>query len=75
MVCCINQAGPIGEEIRKTGTPVAVLGLTPRLRHPWHVSGIRRYLRDTKPALVHTFLVDGKVCTAASPPFSSRCLS
>src|SRR5204863_1674060 len=54
---CINQAGPIGEEIRKTGTPVAVLGLTPGLRHPWDVAGIRRYLRETKPAIVHTFLL------------------
>ena len=35
MVCCIHEAGPIGEEIRKTGTPVAVLGLTPGLRRPW----------------------------------------
>jgi len=57
VVCCINDAGPIGEEIRKTGTPVAVLGLTPGLRHPWHVGGIRRYLRETKPAIVHTFLL------------------
>ena len=57
MVCCINQAGPIGEEIRKTGTPVAVLGLTPGLRHPWDVAGIRRYLRETQPAIVHTFLL------------------
>ena len=57
LVCCINQAGPIGEEIRKTGTPVAVLGLTPGLRHPWDVAGIRRYLRETKPAIVHTFLL------------------
>jgi glycosyltransferase involved in cell wall biosynthesis len=57
MVCCINHAGPIGEEIRRTGTPVAVLGLTPGLRHPWDVAGIRRYLRETKPAIVHTFLL------------------
>ena len=57
VVCCINQAGPIGEEIRKTGTPVAVLGLTPGLRHPWDVAGIRKYLRDTKPVIVHTFLL------------------
>ncbi len=57
VVCCINQAGPIGEEIRKTGTPVAVLGLTPGLRHPWDVAGIRRYLRETKPTIVHTFLL------------------
>ena len=57
MVCCINQAGPIGEEIRKTGTPVSVLGLTPGLRHPWAVAGIRRYLRETQPTIVHTFLL------------------
>jgi len=57
VVCCINEAGPIGEEIRKTGTPVAVLGLTPGLRHPWDVAGIRRYLRETRPAIVHTFLL------------------
>ena len=57
MVCCINQAGPIGEEIRKTDAPVAVLGLTPGLRHPGHLGGIRRYLRETKPAIVHTFLL------------------
>jgi glycosyltransferase involved in cell wall biosynthesis len=57
VVCCINQMGPIGEEIEKTGTPVAVLGLTPGLRHPWDVAGIRRYLRDAKPAIVHTFLL------------------
>ena len=57
VVCCINHAGPIGEEIRRTGVPVAVLGLTPGLRHPWHVAGIRRYLRETRPAIVHTFLL------------------
>ena len=57
VVCCINQTGPIGEEIRRTGTPVAVLGLTPGLRHPFHVAGIRHYLRETKPDIVHTFLL------------------
>ena len=57
VVCCINDAGPIGEEIRKTGTPVTALGLTPGLRHPLHIGGIRRYLRDTKPTIVHTFLL------------------
>jgi len=57
MVCCINHAGPIGEEIQKTGTPVAVLGLTPGLRRPFDIAGIRRYLRETKPAIVHTFLL------------------
>src|SRR3954469_7630448 len=57
MVCCIHDAGPIGEEIRRTGTTVAVLGLTPGLRRPGDVDGIRRYLRDTHPDIVHTFLL------------------
>jgi glycosyltransferase involved in cell wall biosynthesis len=57
MVCCIHETGPIGEEIRRTGTPVAVLGLEPGVRRPWHVGGIRRYLRETQPAIVHTFLL------------------
>jgi glycosyltransferase involved in cell wall biosynthesis len=57
MVCCIHEAGPIGEEIRKTGTPVAVLGLNPGIRRPQDVFGIRRYLRETQPLIVHTFLL------------------
>jgi glycosyltransferase involved in cell wall biosynthesis len=57
MVCCIHEAGPIGEEIRKTGTPVAVLGLNPGMRRPQDVGGIRRYLRETRPQIVHTFLL------------------
>jgi glycosyltransferase involved in cell wall biosynthesis len=57
MVCCISSAGPIGEEIRKTGTPMSVLDLTPGWRRPWHLAGLRRYLRDVKPAIVHTFLL------------------
>jgi glycosyltransferase involved in cell wall biosynthesis len=57
MACCIHDAGPIGDEIRKTGTPVAVLGLNPGLRRPFDVSGIRAYLRETRPQIVHTFLL------------------
>src|SRR4051794_38586229 len=57
MVCCIHEAGPIGEEIRRTGTPVAVLGLTPGLRRLGDINGIRTYLRDTQPDIVHTFLL------------------
>ena len=60
-VCCINHAGVIGEEIRKTGVPLTVLGLAPGLRHPWHIAGIRRYLRETQPAIVHTFLITGSL--------------
>jgi glycosyltransferase involved in cell wall biosynthesis len=57
MVCCIHEAGPIGDEIRKTGTPVAVLGLNPGMRRPRDVGGIRRYLREAQPQIVHTFLL------------------
>jgi glycosyltransferase involved in cell wall biosynthesis len=57
VVCCIHEAGPIGDEIRRTGTPVDVLGLTPGLRRPLDVNGIRRYLREKQPQIVHTFLL------------------
>lgn len=57
MVGCIHESGPIGEEIRKTGTPVAVLGLNPGWRRPRDVFRIRQYLRDTQPHIVHTFLL------------------
>ena len=57
MVCCSHEAGPIGEEIRRTGTPVAVLGLNPGWRRPWDIARLRRYIRDTQPQIVHTFLL------------------
>jgi glycosyltransferase involved in cell wall biosynthesis len=57
MVCCIHRAGPIGEEIRATGVPFAVLGLTPGVRRPLDVFGIAAHLRRWKPVIVHTFLL------------------
>src|SRR5260221_4922257 len=57
VVCCINHAGPIGEEIRATGTPVDVLGLEPGLRRPFDVAGICAYLKKPQPQIVHTFLL------------------
>jgi glycosyltransferase involved in cell wall biosynthesis len=57
MVCCIHEAGPIGEEIRKTGTPVEVLGLNPGLRRPFDISRLRSYLQHAQPEIVHTFLI------------------
>jgi len=57
MVCCIHESGPMGDEIRRTGTPVTVLGLEPGLRRPRDLGGIRRYLRETRPEIVHTFLL------------------
>lgn len=56
-VTCINQAGPIGGEIRKTGVPFRVLGLDPGIRRPWHLLGIARHLREIQPDIVHTFLL------------------
>jgi len=56
-VCCIHEIGPIGEEIRRTGTPVTVLGVTPGWRQPWAIDVMRRYLAETRPDVVHTFLL------------------
>jgi len=61
MVCCIHEAGPIGEEIRKTDVPIEILGLTPGLRRPFDLGGIRAYLRRTQPHIVHTFLLTASV--------------
>src|SRR2546428_8773884 len=41
----------------RTGPPVTSLGLTPGLRHPFALAGIRRYLQRTRPTIVHTFLL------------------
>jgi glycosyltransferase involved in cell wall biosynthesis len=57
LVCGIHAAGPIAEEIARTGTPVTVLGLNPGIRRPWDVARIQRYLTDTRPQIVHTFLL------------------
>jgi len=56
-VCCIVSAGPIGEEIRKTGVAFDVLGLNPGWRHPLDIAKMREYLRSTRPDIVHTFLL------------------
>jgi glycosyltransferase involved in cell wall biosynthesis len=57
MVCAIHDLGPIGHEIRAAGVPVTALGLNPGLRRPWDVARLRRYLRETQPQIVHTFLL------------------
>jgi glycosyltransferase involved in cell wall biosynthesis len=56
-VGCIHQAGPIGEEIRRTGVPFEVLGLDPGFRRPFDIIGIRNYLTRVRPTIVHTFLL------------------
>src|SRR4029079_6763480 len=65
-VCCIHSPGPIGEEIRRTGAPFTVLGLTPGLRRPLAVLAIRRYLRETKPHIVHPFLLTASLYGGAA---------
>ena len=56
-VCCIHEAGPMGEEIRRTGVPFDVLGLTPGLRRPLDVLALRNFLSQAAPQIVHTFLL------------------
>jgi glycosyltransferase involved in cell wall biosynthesis len=56
-VCCIHSAGPIGEEIQRTGVPFTVLGLTPGIRRPFDVLRLREHLVRTAPTIVHTFLL------------------
>ena len=56
-VCCIHSAGPIGEEIERTGVPFTVLGLTPGIRRPFDVLRLRQHLAGTRPTIVHTFLL------------------
>jgi L-malate glycosyltransferase len=61
VVMCINQAGPIGEEIRDTGVPFSVLGLTPGLARPLDVLRLRDALGAVAPTIVHTFLLTGSL--------------
>jgi len=60
-VMCINQAGPIGEEIRRTGVPFAVLGLTPGVSRPLDVLRLRDAVQAMAPDIVHTFLLTGSL--------------
>ncbi|HMF98142.1 MAG TPA: glycosyltransferase [Vicinamibacterales bacterium] len=57
IVCCIHEAGPIGEEMQRSGTRVDVLGLEPGLRRPFDIARLRAYLRSVRPDIVHTFLL------------------
>ena len=61
VVACIHEAGPIGEEIRRTGVPFHVLGLKPGLRRPFDILRLRDFLHDCQPLIVHTFLLTGSV--------------
>lgn len=61
MVACIHEAGPIGEEIRRTGVPFEVLGLTPGVARPLDVLRLRDALHRMSPTIVHTFLLTGSL--------------
>ena len=61
MVACIHEAGPIGEEIRRTGVPFTVLGLTPGVSRPFDVLRLRDALNTLAPTIVHTFLLTGSL--------------
>lgn len=61
MVACIHEAGPIGEEIRRTGVPFTVLGLTPGVARPLDVLRLRDALQSWAPTIVHTFLLTGSL--------------
>jgi len=60
-VVCIHEAGPIGEEIARTGVPFKVLGLKPGLLRPFDVLRLRDFLIECEPAIVHTFLLTGSL--------------
>jgi glycosyltransferase involved in cell wall biosynthesis len=71
MVTSIGQAGPIGEEIRRTGVPFAELGLTPGMRRPLDVLRLERHLRDRQPTIVHTFLLTASLYGRAAAIMAS----
>jgi glycosyltransferase involved in cell wall biosynthesis len=57
VILCLNTAGPIGEEIRKTGVEFHVLGVTPGWRKPWQLIDIERAITSLRADIVHTFLL------------------
>ena len=56
-VVCIDQPGPIGAEVQKTGVPFYSLGLQPGLRRPFDLMRLQQFLHDAQPTIVHTFLL------------------
>jgi glycosyltransferase involved in cell wall biosynthesis len=60
-VVCIHHAGPIGEEIARTGVRFEVLGLNPGIARPLDVLKLRDFLHRFQPTIVHTFLLTGSL--------------
>lgn len=56
-VVCIDQPGPMGEEIRRTGVPFRSLGLRPGLRRPFDLLRLQAAIHEIEPTIVHTFLL------------------
>lgn len=74
IVCCFeNPPGPIGPEIAAHGIDVVPLGIAPGWRHPLAWWTIVRFLRRTRPQIVHTFMLPASLygrsaAVAASVP-------
>jgi glycosyltransferase involved in cell wall biosynthesis len=60
-VVCIHHAGPIGDEIQRTGVPFTVLGLNPGISRPLDVLRLRDFLHASQATIVHTFLLTGSL--------------
>ena len=56
-VVCIDQPGPMGEEVRNTGVPFFALGLRPGLKRPGDVLRLQRFFQQSAPTIVHNFLL------------------
>ena len=54
---CIDEPGPIGLEVEKTGVPFRALGLKPGLRRPFDVLRLQHFINDWQPTILHTFLL------------------
>jgi glycosyltransferase involved in cell wall biosynthesis len=70
-VTSIGEAGPIGEEIRRTGVAFAELHLTPGIRRPLDLLRLRRHLREVRPTIVHTFLLTASLYGRAAAVIAS----
>ena len=56
-VVCIDQPGPMGIEIQKTGVAFHSLGLRPGLRRPTDLWRLQQAIYRLEPTIVHTFLL------------------
>ncbi|MDZ4160155.1 MAG: glycosyltransferase, partial [Anaerolineaceae bacterium] len=55
-VISLTNVGAMGERIRQLGIPVQALGMRPGVPHPLAVLRLSRWLRQSKPALVQTWM-------------------